>query len=271
MVYSVAMIVYIEYAILDNMAMDMVLLYLVAITTEHRVRWGRLTLSSMVGTLCALAVPLVAVAVGYILKCLCVFAMCLVAYGSRKLPITMLLLVSYTFLLGGVLIGLLSLFGVQYSIDNMTCSYYSSVPIGIYIIAVVLCVVLVFCVVHYIQCRHTTSSAVVDIVLVVGGEYIACTGYIDSGNLLVAEGLPVCFACGSIGRKLSVHIASAVISGGSVELSYATMAGSKHAVAVAGSIAMGSRVQAVLLCVNRAGSAHGCDVLVNYKLMEGDI
>ncbi len=262
------MIVYIEYAVLDNMTIDSILLYLVALTVGVRPKWWRILLASVIGTLCAIAVPILPDIVGYITKVMCVVGMCLACFGKRKLPQCTILLVVYTFTMGGIIIGLLSLFGVDYTLYASGCSYYSTVPLGMYIIAVLLCVVLCLAVVRYIKCRHDTSSSVVDVVLIFSGEHVECSGYMDSGNLLCVDNVPVCFVCGSIGRRLKHHMALAVVGGNTVPVSYTTMSGSSSTIAIRGSMAIGSGVYSVLLCVGKGSSAHGCDVLVNYKLME---
>lgn len=263
------MIVYIEYAILDNMVIDSILLYLVAITMRFCVRWWRIILASVVGTVCALVVPLLAVWIGYIVKVVCVVAMCMVCFGRDRIAVSVLLLVVYTFALGGVIVGLLALLGVDYSIYSVGNVYYSSVPIGMYLLAVVLCIVLCMLVVCYINNHRATASNVVDIVLLVSGQHIACTGYIDSGNMLVVDNTAVCFACGNVGKKVRHYIAQAVIGGNAVHVRYNTVSDSKQAIAVRANIEIEDNIKPILLCVARGSSVHGCDVLINYKLMEG--
>ncbi len=263
------MIVYIEYAILDNITIDSILLYLVGLTIGKNVKWWRILLTSALGTVCALVVPLVSVWIGYVVKVVCVVGMCIVCFGRQRLLVSTLLLVAYTFTLGGLLIGLLSILGVDYTIYSTGYSYYSSVPIGMYIIAVVLCIVLVASIVCYIKGRHSSYANTIDVVVMLGGEHVSCAGYIDSGNLLAVQGVPVCFVCGAVGKKLQHHIALAVMSGSSVGVQYNTMSGSGSTVAVAGSLAIGSSIHTVLFCVGRGSSVHGCDVLINYKVVEG--
>lgn len=271
MVYSVFMIVYIEYAILDNMAIDTVLLYLVCVTIGHKLYWHRIILSSVVGTVCALVVPLVHIWIGYVIKSVCLLSMCYIVCGRKRLHISVVLLLVYTFLLGGMILGILSLLGVEYNVDNISCTYYSTVPIGMYVLAVVLCVMLVLYVVRYIQHRRTTGSAVVDIVLMLSGQHLPCSGYIDSGNMLLVEGVPVCFVCGRLGKKVSQLLSVAVIRNNSVKVQYTTMSGSRQTVGIRGMIAIEDSVHNVIVCVSNRHSAHGSDVLVNYKLMEGNI
>ena len=56
------MVVYIEYALIENFLLDGLLLYLAVFTAKNTVKFGRLALSAAVGAVGALAVPLLPVA-----------------------------------------------------------------------------------------------------------------------------------------------------------------------------------------------------------------
>ena len=72
-------------------------------------------------------------------------------------------------------------------------TYSATVPVGLYVAGVALFAELVFNVVRYISSAKKRSAFMRRVKLAVGGRTFLLNGYVDSGNLLESDGLPVCF------------------------------------------------------------------------------
>lgn len=191
------MTVYIEYVVIDNMTMNTLLLYAAFLTLRQKPRLWRVLLSALLGTLCALAMPLLKIPswVSFILKIAVALLMTLVVLPKFKLKyyiMSNLIFVAYTFVLGGAILGLFYMTGTDFKAMS-AFTYSATVPVGLYVVGVALFAELVFNVVRYISSAKKRSAFMRRVKLAVGGRTFLLNGYVDSGNLLESDGLPVCF------------------------------------------------------------------------------
>lgn len=133
------MIVYIEQVIIDNIVVNYFLLWFCSVLLKEKKSVARFLLASGVGTLFAFVFPMLEISqilLIFLKTMLCVLII-LLAFPYKKLKNLFVLCASFfvsTFLLGGVVIGLLVNTFANYSLTNGTFSYVSSVPIGVFIL-----------------------------------------------------------------------------------------------------------------------------------------
>ena len=160
-----------------------------------------------------------------------VLPMCMVVVGKRRLLVVTLLFVAYTFLLGGAILGLFSLLDVSYQLQG-NLSYYTDVPIGVYIAGTFAVLLLSQWLARYIAVRKKVLSKVVQVQVNLCGQTIKLDALCDSGNLLTHNNLPVCFAVGSFAKDFSQTVARQILVGNVQTICYSTVAGSAKSLAI---------------------------------------
>ncbi len=133
------MIVYIEQVIIDNMVVNYFLLWFCSVLLKEKKSVARFLLASGVGTLFAFVFPMLEISqiLLIFLKTMLCALIILLAFPYKNLKNLFVLCAGFfvsTFLLGGVVIGLLVNTFANYSLTNGTFSYVSSVPIGVFIL-----------------------------------------------------------------------------------------------------------------------------------------
>ncbi len=191
------MVVYAEYAFLENFLIDAELLYLALKCARGRVRLWRLFLAAAVGAAEALVFPLLPLPLwaAYLVKILggVLIAVAAVSKGTKKTYFVAI--VSFflmTFALGGLLTAAYSFFGVEYA--EGSGYLVEQAPV-----ALVLALAGGFCILVTLGARRfyryrCEKRAVLPCVLSVGGKTVHWKGFSDSGNLLSFRGEPVCVA-----------------------------------------------------------------------------
>ena len=188
--------VYIEYAILDNFFVDYFLLRQAAVLLRVPFKKRRLILSSVIGTVVAVVLPLfdLPTVVGFILKILLGTVISFTAVDHRNFTgyikyFNVFLLL--TFFLGGVIIGIMSLIGIPYDFE----AYYSNklLPIGLNVLFGYL---LYFGIKKFVD-RFVSSVMIApdlyDAEVFINGASFKAVAFYDSGNRLkdVKTGLPI--------------------------------------------------------------------------------
>lgn len=180
--------IYIEFAIIDNLVIDYVLLYLTCISARIRARRISLFLGSMIGTILAIILPIFDLhkIISFALKLLIPVVMIFVTFkvkNARKFFVLYGLLLTYTFVMGGTAIGIILLLSGR-MIDSINLSYDSILPVGIVILTIIVYSRAVVWLVNYITKRKTIQNFLYDIEFVHDGKPYKVTAYLDSGNLL---------------------------------------------------------------------------------------
>lgn len=191
------MTVYIEYVLIDNMTMNTLLLYAAFLTLKQKPSVWRVFLSAALGTACALTLPLINIPMwlSFVLKIFVALLMTLVVLPKFKLKyyiMSNLIFVAYTFVLGGAILGLFFLTGTDFSAMSVL-SYEGGVPIGLYAVGVALFAYLIFNITSYISSAKKRAVFLRKVRLGFKGRVFELNGYVDSGNLLESDGVPVCF------------------------------------------------------------------------------
>ncbi len=191
------MVVYIEYVIIDNLIIDYLLLSLSLRASNCKTNKFRLIMSSIIGTIVAVIIPLLNLNNVYsiIIKLVLALLMCYVA-GSylsiKKYFITFLSFLGFTFLSGGVIIAIFYLSSVDYE-KGFSLNYDASFPIGF---TILIMYGLYFVLKNQITKLLKTKSInpfIRKCILVVKGKRFSVLGFIDSGNRLfdTKTGLPI--------------------------------------------------------------------------------
>ena len=218
--------VYIEYAVLDNLIVDFVLLKESAVLLRLPHGWLRIFLASVAGTAVAVILPVIGLkdVFGVIVKVMCALVISFIAvdHGSVVGYFKYLgVFLAMTFLLGGTVIGILSLIGIPYDAE----AYYSNklLPIGLNVLAAYLTVKLVTGFIKRAVPSIMLAADRYEAEITVNGLTFKSVAFFDNGNRLkdTKTGLPiiVCSAklFGRIAKKTNL------IKGG--ELYYVTAAG----------------------------------------------
>lgn len=262
------MIVYIEYVLLDNFVIDSLLLCATHLTLRQKIRWWRIALSALFGSASAIAITFVNGIWAYLVKLACLVVMTLIANGKKLLIRYCLIFSAYTALLGGLLIALFYL--LQGSIDvGAVITYFNGVPLSLYVLAVVLLCVVAYLVVNYIrQSKRIDAYTARVTVSWADKQYDNVTAYLDSGNSLRQEGLPVCFVMPPLDKRLKGSITDAVLTRRATTIRYTTMAGEVQTVAIRGTISYRGNDFEVLLALSRSKRSAPYTILLNNSFLE---
>ena len=118
----------------------------------------------------------------------------------------------------------------------------------------------------YICGRRMSASFVYDVTMTLGGKRYSVKGYLDSGNRLTSDGLPVIIATSGRMRNAVARQAAEDLLGGRARYAeYSTLAGGtrKMPVVECGDITVGGRrLNALVGAAGKTTAAFGCEVLL---------
>ena len=258
--YNLFMNVYIEYVIADNLVIDTLLLWLAAATLRIPYKKYRVFLGGTVGAACAVVSVYITGFWTYLIKTVCLVIMCIVTVGvGKKLFWHILLTTAYTFVLGGAIVGLFNFFKVDYLTENGEF-YQMRVPLFVYVLAATLVGFLCYSIAVYVKQVKKIAPHIAKITVKLDKNY-NLRGFIDSGNSLTHEGVPVCF----VTKKFSGfadYFAKQVLLGNTVEVEVTTVTGSTKVKAVTSEIVMGGISHRVYLAL----PAQKCQTMYNIVL-----
>ena len=224
--------VYVEYVIADNLVIDTLLLWLATVTLKIPYKKYRVFLGGVVGTACAVISVYVTGWWTYLVKTVCLVAMCVVTVGfGKKLFWHILLTTAYTFVLGGAIVGLFNLFHVDY-VDGSGQFYQMRVPLFVYVLAVALVGFLAYSIAVYVKQARKVAPHIATITLTLDKDY-TLSGFCDSGNTLTHDGLPVCFVTKKF-AGFANYFAREVLCGNAVDIQVSTVTGSNTVKGVKG-------------------------------------
>lgn len=198
------MVVYIEYALLENFLIDFTLLFLSEKTVRMKINPFTLVLSALGGTAFAVVFPLLSIPSfwGILLKAAVGVVMCLFsarAKKGRKYIAMIGVFYAYTFLLGGAMFALYGLLGVEYTQGGGIPSgsqfgVVASVAVSFAAFAPFL-IRSAYRQVKYIRNRCKCG-------LLLNGVRVETYAMLDSGNCLTYRGNPVSIVSPAVAAKL---------------------------------------------------------------------
>ena len=264
------MTIYIEYALFSNAVFDFILLRSLGAIMKISFSKTRLWLAVLSGALTAVAVPLfnlgvvlsVAVKLALSAAIVAIFA----RYGGKKrFAAALMLFWGLTFAMGGVLFGLYFMTGASFAVNaDLSLSSDSALPL---FAAGILCFAfLTKKLAAYICGRRMSASFVYDVTMTLGGKRYSVKGYLDSGNRLTSDGLPVIIATsGRMRNAVARQAAEDLLDGRARYAEYSTLAGGtrKMPVVECGDITVGGRrLNALVGAAGKTTAAFGCEVLL---------
>ena len=194
------MIVYIEYAIIQNFLFDGALLTLALAASKCVCKIRRILFSASIGALFAVLFPLLILptVLKTLLKISVGVLLCLLAYGPIKTKtqranflLTTLLFFELTFFIGGGILGFIGGFFPTLSDENaftvdglptlLTVALFSG-----------FCLLSAF-VIRRLYARKQRQEYIYRCRIKAGDKEIMTDGFLDSGNLAQKDGIPVCF------------------------------------------------------------------------------
>lgn len=181
------MTVYVEYVFIDNFVIDLLLIYSAFKITGKDVSRVRLIVCSLLGATFALFYPLITENIFIVTAAKILFGLfltfCAAKFSCPKdyAAFTAVFL-GLTFFVGGLIIGVFSLFGLDYS------SEYS---IGLMILPVYIALRAVKRLVTFFYRKKDLAGLIVPVEIVCGEKTVWVKGFFDTGNGLYADFSPV--------------------------------------------------------------------------------
>lgn len=206
--YNFCMFVYIEYAVIDNMVINFLLIKTAVKICKIKTKFLYLFLSALLGTVFAILIPFFNLSdfLFILIKITIALLMTLIGgqYPSfKKYLFTFAVFLFFTFLCGGFLIFLFNLAKIDYE-SYFTLNYDSLLPVGITALILYLISKLTLYLVKKVISYKNLTPFIRECVIVINKKKFVVKGFIDSGNGLYDKksGLPVIVCSNSFFENL---------------------------------------------------------------------
>ena len=178
--------IYIEFAIIDNMVINYMLLYLTNLIFNYKSKKLLIFLSSIIGTTCSIFSPFLNNTLNNVLKLILVILMPL--FLIKKPTLKKILLTSFTFFILTILfMGLCIFVGYNFNISfiyNQTGQIYYNFPIGLILF---ICISIFICIknlINIIYNKKHTANFLYNVLLSNSNTSYKTNAFLDSGNFL---------------------------------------------------------------------------------------
>ena len=226
--YNIAMAVYIEYAIIDNLVINYLLIKTATRSALVKTSFLRLFLSAVVGTAVAVILPLFSLDNKYLILVKLTLCLLMVLLAGKYLTVkkylfTCLLFILFTVLCGGFIIALFNLAMIDYE-SYFLSSYDSLVPVGVTVFLIYLVSKSVISIVTKLLKERNMRPFLRECVLIIDKKKFTVKGFIDSGNGLYdnRSGLPIIVCSNALFEKIKNQNLKKSLS----SLSFDTVSGS---------------------------------------------
>jgi hypothetical protein len=262
MLYTVVMVVYIEYAFAENFLLDWLLLYLALFTAKNTVKYARLTFTAVVGAVGALVVPSLTLSPVWVypLKLLGGVFLCFLANGKRRFWRVCSAFFGYSFAFAGAMFALLSF-------QAQAGGYFLSQTNAMLVVCLGASLTLIFvALVKRLRKQRALYRYIYPCKIRYQNREIRADGFLDSGNFALLKGRAVCFLAPDLAYELFFD-EFLDKDGGYVrdELQITTLGGVKTLPAFLGDIEITTKEKSVVKQVYFAVSAN--IVFKEYKLL----
>ena len=183
------MVVYIEYAFMQNLILDGLLLYLALFTAKSPVSYKRLLVSATVGAIGALALPLLSLnkTWAYPVKILGGMGLCLLTSGRKRFFRVCGAFFGYSFAFAGAMFATVGF-------ESQTSGYYLGQTNEIFVLCIgVILTLLGIAVVKKIRKIRAVYRHIYPCKIRYQGVEMQADGFLDSGNFAHLNGKAVCF------------------------------------------------------------------------------
>lgn len=186
-VYNFNMVVYVEYVVLDNFIIDLLLLNLttkIAHIPKTKLRF----VSCLIGVIVALISPLIHGIYLILLKILCSMLMIVLVYNKslKKYILCLVLFFLLTFCFGGACYFLTNLFNINFITKIDGIEHYNF-PTGLAILVGYVCYFFIKNIVVHCGKLKLLDNFTYKIKIYDNNKEIICNGYLDSGNLVLDD------------------------------------------------------------------------------------
>lgn len=178
--------IYIEFAIIDNMVINYMLLYLTNLIFNYKSKRLLIFFSALIGTICSIFSPFLNNTLNNVLKLILVVLMPL--FLIKKPNIKKIFLTSFTFfILTMLFMGLCIFIGYNFNISfiyNQTGQIYYNFPVGLVLF---ICISIFICIKHLINIIYNkkhTSNFLYNVLLSNSNTSYKTNAFLDSGNFL---------------------------------------------------------------------------------------
>lgn len=194
--------VYIELAVIENFCMDFTLLYAAKIAVKNPAPFWRILIGAVLGAAFAVTFPLFKLGAAWsvVVKITSGFLICLVAGKFRGVKSYLkfsFAFLTFTAILGGALVGVFSLAGLDYAAGEGFI--LSKIPIGIPLFGAL---IIILGARKLASRLRKSKKEVVALRIYSGGRYAEVKGFFDSGNKVYCRGAPVSIIPKEIAAKI---------------------------------------------------------------------
>lgn len=183
--------VYIEYVLIDNMVINLILLFLTKTLLKLNVKKSNMLLSAFVGTLFAFVMPFLTLGsmMLFFLKiCIAVIILSFLKRYKSALEffVTFFTFVTFTFLFGGIIFALLDLLNAKTSNSGLLI-YNFEIPVGVIVFIIFIYAYFMMNLIQEFYKRKIVHNYIYDVVIKEGKTEVKAKGFLDSGNRLTDE------------------------------------------------------------------------------------
>lgn len=185
--------IYVEYVILDNFSVDLLLLILTGRIMHFRLQKWRLMLAGALGTAFAFVSPYLKLSgtLLFLIKSAMGIAVYAVGCAQRKRNLYgLIIFFAATFLFGGICLGVFNMFHISF--HEGAAMQYSGMPIGFLIVPILAAWWAVERLCRYIHKKKDLATFVRTVRITYRGRKCELQAFIDSGNRLYHREDPVC-------------------------------------------------------------------------------
>lgn len=187
------MVIYVEYVVVDNMVINCLILLLCQKIGKFKTNKIRIFLSSSFGTILSLLSPMLSGIVAILVKPFVALCMVIIAYSPKKfskLVIEILLFFLVTFVFGGACLGVVEIFGLSYLKTDGTTVYYNF-PVGLALLVCAFAYVCIKNIIKYCLNQQKIYEQVYQISLAHNNKQVLIDAFLDTGNCVTYNGMPV--------------------------------------------------------------------------------
>ena len=180
------MVLYIEYVLLDNVILDYILIQFLELTFKEKFKKLNKILACSLATVMTVFLPYIMglqlILILYKILTAVVFVFLLKKYKTFKKFLTYLMtFVTYTFLIGGACLGIISILGIEYTMSGVLI-YSFEFPVSLFILIFAGVLWLLKRIVLVLKNHMKISNYLYDIKLIDGMNETSGVGFFDNGN-----------------------------------------------------------------------------------------
>ncbi len=189
------MTLYLEYVILDNFVINIFLCNAIDLTFKRKFKSVNKIISSIIGTISAIFLPFLlkynVLLILYKILTSLIMVLVLQKYKTYKQYfVNLIFLYFYTFLFGGMILGVLNLLGLKYTMSGILL-YNFEFPISLIFLLFFVGYWLTKKIIKTLSKQLKFNNLIYDITLVDDDKKVKCVGFYDSGNGVSKDGQAV--------------------------------------------------------------------------------